>query len=451
MIEVIYKDESQEGQNGEEPFGLPRNIRQIGLAAEDYRIYMEDYVYTFLVRLARTEDSSGESKTRVAVLTGDIKWRSQTEYVFIKGAIIAEEMEAASDHIDFSENQWKQIQETQKEYFENQEIVGWFFSQPRFLLEISEVMMKVHMKHFGGEKVLMLMEPQEREDAFFHYENNEMVRLGGYYLYYEKNPGMQTYMLDKNEELQPEPREKYEDQAVKDFRKIIADKKEIRKEPAAPSVFSYGLTACLAIAVLTVGVNFYRSYQGITQNKKESATVSSVIVEEITPSPIVQSSKNENVRNKSWKNTQHKQYQTDTVQNDTERKQENDQSISENEKAEEKNHTSADQISAEWTDTEQKSDKTEQLPDTKTDKTEQIYQQEADERKAQKRVREAAQKENNEAAGKAHESYVIQPGDTLFQISMDRYGSTEAINQICKLNGMSADEIIYPGQVIVLP
>ena len=68
MIEVIYKDESQEGQNGEEPFGLPRNIRQIGLAAEDYRIYMEDYVYTFLVRLARTEDSLGEVKTRVQFL-----------------------------------------------------------------------------------------------------------------------------------------------------------------------------------------------------------------------------------------------------------------------------------------------------------------------------------------------------------------------------------------------
>ena len=214
MIEVIYKDESQEGQNGEEPFGLPRNIRQIGLAAEDYRIYMEDYVYTFLVRLARTEDSLGEAKTRVAVLTGNLKWRSQTAYLFIKGAIIAEEMEAAPDHIDFSENQWKQIQEAQKEYFEDQEIVGWFFSQPQLLLKVSEVMSKVHMKHFGGEKVLMLMEPQEREDAFFRYENNEMVRLGGYYLYYEKNPGMQTYMIDKNEELQPEPQEKYEDQAV---------------------------------------------------------------------------------------------------------------------------------------------------------------------------------------------------------------------------------------------
>ena len=72
MIEVIYKEESQEVQNGEESFGLPRNIRQIGQAGENYKIYMEDYVYTFLVRLARNEDTTGELKARVAVLTGDI-------------------------------------------------------------------------------------------------------------------------------------------------------------------------------------------------------------------------------------------------------------------------------------------------------------------------------------------------------------------------------------------
>ena len=40
MIEVIYKEESQEVQNGEESFGLPRNIRQIGQAGENYKIYM---------------------------------------------------------------------------------------------------------------------------------------------------------------------------------------------------------------------------------------------------------------------------------------------------------------------------------------------------------------------------------------------------------------------------
>ena len=121
----------------------------------------------------------------------------------------------------------------------------------------------------------------------------------------------------------------------KDFRKIIADKKETRKEPAAPSVFSYGLTACLAIAVLTVGVNFYRSYQNVKQNEKESATVSSVIVEEITPSPVVGTSNNEAIR-------QHKQYRTDTIQNDAgknkknneENDEENNQSTSEKENSE---------------------------------------------------------------------------------------------------------------------
>lgn len=420
MIEVIYKDESQDAKSGEEPFGLPRNIRQIGLVRDDYKIYMEDYVYTFLVRLARSENVSGETKAQVAVLTGEIKWRSQTAYLFIKGAMMAEDMDAAPDHIDFSGEQWKKIQKEQEKYFAEQEIVGWFFSQPQLMLEVSELMTKIHMKHFGGEKVLMLMEPQEREDAFFHYENNEMVHLGGYYLYYEKNPSMQTYMIDKNKELQPEVQEHYEDQAVKDFRKIITDKKETKKESAAPSVFSYGLTACLAIAVLSVGVNFYRGYQKTTQPGTDAATVSSVIVEEVTPSPTARA----------------EETVTPTIREEI----------------------SPTPMAAKKVGTETKSDKTEQVPAAKVentesaDKTEQIYQQEADERKAKKRVREAAEKENREAAsGTTHESYVIQPGDTLFQICMDRYGSAEAISQICQLNGISADEIIYPGQVIVLP
>ena len=420
MIEVIYKDESQDAKSGEEPFGLPRNIRQIGLVRDDYKIYMEDYVYTFLVRLARSENVSGETKAQVAVLTGEIKWRSQTAYLFIKGAMMAEDMDAAPDHIDFSGEQWKKIQKEQEKYFAEQEIVGWFFSQPQLVMEVSELMTKIHMKHFGGEKVLMLMEPQEREDAFFHYENNEMVHLGGYYLYYEKNPSMQTYMIDKNKELQPEVQEHYEDQAVKDFRKIITDKKETKKESAAPSVFSYGLTACLAIAVLSVGVNFYRGYQKTTQPGTDAATVSSVIVEEVTPSPTARA----------------EETVTPTIREEI----------------------SPTPMAAKKVGTETKSDKTEQVPAAKVentesaDKTEQIYQQEADERKAKKRVREAAEKENREAASDIkHESYVIQPGDTLFQICMDRYGSAEAISQICQLNGISADEIIYPGQVIVLP
>lgn len=416
MIEVIYKEENQEVQDGEGIFGLPKNIRQIGLIRDDYKIYMEDYVYTFLVRLARAEEASGEQKSKVAVLTGEIKWQTGVTYLFVKGAVMAEEMEVASDHIDFSDEIWKKLHDDQKKYFEDQEIVGWFYSHPQMPIEMTELLAKIHLKYFGGEKVLMLMEPQEREDAFFRYENNSMLRLGGYYLYYEKNPCMQTYMLDKNKELQAGFGEKYEDKAVKDFRKMITDKNEEKKERQTPSVFSYGVTACLAIAVLTVGVNFYRNYQGIEEKEENSKAVSSVIVEEVTPTvkeKVSLAQKDENT-----------DLNSDVISYDA---------GSESTDVKEKLLTAdTGNVIA-----NENSDKTEQVPAVQEDNSKvQIYQQESDERKAQKRVRE---------------SYVIQPGDTLFQISMDKYGSVEAIAKICALNGMTADEIIYPGEIIVLP
>ena len=52
MIEVIYKEDKEDQGTVQEPFSMPRNVRQIGLANGDYRIYIEDYVYTFLCSLA---------------------------------------------------------------------------------------------------------------------------------------------------------------------------------------------------------------------------------------------------------------------------------------------------------------------------------------------------------------------------------------------------------------
>ena len=364
---------------------------------------MEDYVYTFLIRLARTEENQEVQKGRVAVLTGEIKWKTGTAYLFIRGAVMAEDMEAAVDHVDFSVQVWKQIHEDQKKYFEDQEIVGWFFSQPRISMEATELLEKVHLKHFGGEKVLMLMEPQESEDAFFRYE---------------KNTCMQNYMVEKNEKLQSDLTEKYEDKAVKDFRKIITEKTKEEKEKNTVSVFSYAVPVCLAIAVLTVGMNFHRNFQNPGYPKDQSKTASSVIIEEITPSPTPKIEKksayNERIKKKTIKS-----------------------------KENEKKKVSVQQ-------TPKPANQTGEID--QSDKTEQIYKEEADTRKAQKRMREELQKENETAASESvHESYVIQPGDTLFQISLERYGDAKEISRICALNGIKEDEIIYPGQVIVLP
>ena len=67
MIEVIYKEETAEQDGVQGTFSMPRNVRQIGLANGNYRIYVEDYVYTFLKRLSEEEKEQGKA----AVLTGE--------------------------------------------------------------------------------------------------------------------------------------------------------------------------------------------------------------------------------------------------------------------------------------------------------------------------------------------------------------------------------------------
>ena len=70
------------------------------------------------------------------------------------------------------------------------------------------------------------MDPSEKEEAFFRCENNFLVKQNGYYLYYEKNPRMQAYMMEKNPDIAGEEGEAAKDDAVKAFRAIINKKKE---------------------------------------------------------------------------------------------------------------------------------------------------------------------------------------------------------------------------------
>lgn len=49
------------------------------------------------------------------------------------------------------------------------------------------------------------------------------------------------------------------------------------------------------------------------------------------------------------------------------------------------------------------------------------------------------------------ETYTIQNGDTLSSISRKYYGNLEQVKAICELNGLSDEDLVYPGQKILLP
>ena len=413
MIEVIYKEDTTEQEAAQESFSMPRNVRQIGLANGDYRIYIEDYVYTFLCSLA--EDEKPEGQGSVAVLTGEIQWTADMTCIFIKGAIAADGMEAAAEHIDFSEKLWQKLQEDKDQYFPEQEIVGWFFAQPQIAMEITELFVKVHLRHFGGEKILMLMDPGEREDAFFRYDGGMMAKLSGYYIYYEKNSQMQTYMIERSQKEGGEASEKVEDRAVRNFRKIIDSKNPEEQGEEKTSVFSYAATVCLALAVLVAGVGFYRNQQenaGIPEDFRETSaavaqmtpviTAEEIVTQTETPTPTARAQNREKITATPIAGTT----VTVTKVPVPTKSAEINKADTKKQKSSEEKKNSDSKISAEETVT---------------------------------------------STENKRETYVIRPGDTLYQISLNRYGTVEAMEQICALNGISANEIIYPGQVIVLP
>lgn len=436
MIEVIYKEETTEQDGALDTFMMPRNVRQIGLANGNYRIYVEDYVYTFLNRLAEEEKEQGKA----AVLTGEIKWTADMTCVFVKGALAADGMEATSEHIDFSEEIWQRLQEGKEKYFPEQEIVGWFFAQQQMAVEITDLLVKVHLRYFGGEKILMLMEPGERDEAFFRYEGGTMVKVNGYYIYYEKNSQMQTYMIERNQNTGPDISEKVEDKAVRNFRKIIDSKKPEEREEEKTSVFSYAATVCLALAVLATGVAFFQNRQS-SSGVPEDARTASAVIAQMTPMA-----------------TGTAEDSTDTQQKkSTISETEADKTVQITATATEKAEVPEAMVSPGGTgtgeNTQTPTPEVKEQVQTQTPTPDRAQKENVKKSPAQKNEKQNTQQSAETAAPaeNAQKTYVIRPGDTLYQISLRCYGTAEAMEEICKLNGISASEIIYPGQVIVLP
>lgn len=194
MIEIIYNETGKKGSSV--VVKPPKNIRQIGSPRGRHKIYVEDYVYTFLHSAA----FEGECQKRGAILLGRSEMSQDIRYTFISGAISCDQFIFQNDNILFDESCWEYIYKEIKQYFDNQEIVGWFLGLTGFPMELTPMVESCHRKYFAGrDKVLFLSEPSEGEDVFFAFEQGILQKKEGYYIYYEKNLPMQEYMVSNRE------------------------------------------------------------------------------------------------------------------------------------------------------------------------------------------------------------------------------------------------------------
>ena len=254
MIEIVCNDGEKKSLNEQQNIKRPKNIKQIGDMHSNKKIYIEDYVFTYINSIAY-EDSD---KLRVGVLLGESKKSGGESYVFIKGAVKIE-IDEDENRITFSENVWSLIYEDMEKYFHNLEITGWFVTTPDVTLDFMSNLEKIHLDNFAGNmKALYLVNTSEKEEDFYFYEGKCLKKQSGYVCFYERNNDMQEYMLAKRTSKSVDPM--VEDDVIHNFRTIIAEKKEVAEQKKTMSLM-YGISTFMIVVVLVIGINMMNSYE----------------------------------------------------------------------------------------------------------------------------------------------------------------------------------------------
>ncbi len=188
---IVQRDDAERSGEINRLLKLPKHIKQMGLLGNSPEIYIEDYAEGYLRRLA----GSDYTECRVAVLVGEFMKSEGKRYVFIRGAIEAEEV-MVDNSVCFTSRVWASVYEKIKRYFPQYEAVGWFLGGPEFLTEVTDEIRQVHTDWFGGrDRVLYRVDPVEKEAEFYLYDKGELKKWPGYCIYYEKNEEMQDYLV----------------------------------------------------------------------------------------------------------------------------------------------------------------------------------------------------------------------------------------------------------------
>jgi len=178
-----------------ENINLPTNIKQIGSIDAGRKIYMEDYVHTYIQQFS----SITFNDERIAVLIGKNIEINGEKILFISGAIQGKFTVMEKNITILTEKSWQYINKQIKTFFDGLKVVGWIYIQPGYGDCLNENLSNYHLNNFKESyQVLFINDPMEKTSSFFAYNENknQLEQLKGYIIYYERNDGMHEYMLE---------------------------------------------------------------------------------------------------------------------------------------------------------------------------------------------------------------------------------------------------------------
>lgn len=366
---------------------LPKNIRQIGSPAGHTKVYIEDYVITFLNSLSMDKNTY----VRGAILFGEKKQIGNDLVIFIRGAIEGQNLELDLDETVFDDEVWREIYQQKERLFSGLDVIGWALLRMGFSVRLNDKIKKTHFENFPGEgKVLYMMDDLEGEDAFYVFRGEDLSRQNGYYIYYEKNPMMQNYLVERRQDIKEvQTYEKMmesrrDEKLIQQFREKIS--KKTKSNQRKGRIRNISTAAAVTIMMIMGGTMYYYAGQDQSINFKEVVngavhTMGKGVSDQIsTKSPTT-----------SVKITK----RLDT---------------------------------ATQTSTHKKEQKTIQSTIKQKQKTQKV----------------------SSGQYKSY-TYTVKSGETLVSISRKVYGTQKLVQRIKKANALSDENRIYPGQKLIIP
>lgn len=193
---------------------LPKNITQIGEVGGNSRVYVEDYVVSYLKQL----NACAEDGVIAVALYGTMQQEQGISYFFVYGACRLEFLQREVKHLSQAQNH--EIEKLRKKHFPEYNFIGY--------------------RILTGEMI----------DGFWVHECETCRCVEGFLQFYEKNDAMLAYMLATREDVKPEEvcENKYEE--IKHRQSLQREAHETVVVPNRPSLRKLRYTVAMGFAVL---------------------------------------------------------------------------------------------------------------------------------------------------------------------------------------------------------
>ena len=234
---------------------FPKNVRQIGNVSDSPKIYVEDYVDTFLNQLC----DKNEEMPSGAFLIGETVRRDDGDHIYISGAVKITDLQCEGGEVHLTSEAWETAHKECKEFFGNR-IIGWYVNIPGAPQHLTNNLIRMHEEFFGKPGTVFILKTSfEKEESYYTYKFRELMEMQGHYVYYERNPQMQNYMLSIRKQIGVTPSENVEDTAAKNFRNIVREQME-QQEQKKNSKGLYAASMFLVILVAVMGTTIFNNY-----------------------------------------------------------------------------------------------------------------------------------------------------------------------------------------------